>query len=119
MYLATIFPAALLVVFQFVPAIQHRFLIAHRVNGYAVLALSLVSTVGALMSARNAFGGGLNTQLGVGVIEIAFVVCLALGYINMKRLQLEQHQAWMLRGWFYVRPFHRISIPINMSRRPQ
>lgn len=103
-HLATILPAAFLVVFQFVPAIRHKCILVHRLNGYLVLALSLVSTVGAFMSARNAFGGGLETQLGIGVMGIMFVVSLALGYINIKRLQLEQHRAWMLRGWFYVCP---------------
>lgn len=102
-HLATVLPSGLLVVFQFVPAIRHKFIVIHRVNGYVILALSLVSTVGALMSARNAFGGGLDTQLALGVMGISFVVCLVLGYINIKRLQLEQHRAWMLRGWFYVR----------------
>lgn len=101
-HLATILPAGFLVVFQFVPAIRHKAILVHRVNGYTILVLSLVSTVGALMATRNAFGGGLDTQSGVGFIGILFVVCMVLGYINIKRLQLEQHRAWMLRGWFYV-----------------
>ncbi|KAK3311563.1 uncharacterized protein B0T15DRAFT_427897 [Chaetomium strumarium] len=101
-HLATILPASFLVVFQFVPAIRHKFILVHRVNGYVILVLSLVSTVGAFMIARNAFGGGLETQLAVGLLGIMFVVCLTLGYINIKRLQLEQHRAWMLRGWFYA-----------------
>ncbi|KAK4107926.1 hypothetical protein N656DRAFT_784686 [Canariomyces notabilis] len=102
MHLATILPAGFLVVFQFVPAIRHKFILIHRLNGYVILALSLVGTVGAFMSMRNAFGGGLDTQLGLGLMGIMFVVSLALGYINIKRLQLEQHRAWMLRGWFYA-----------------
>lgn len=108
-HLATILPAAFLVVFQFVPAIRHKFILVHRLNGYLVLALSLVSTVGAVLSARNAFGGGLETQLGIGLMGIMFIVSLALGYINIRRLQLEQHRAWMLRGWFYVRPLSSVS----------
>lgn len=102
MHLATILPAGLLVSFQFVPAIRHKVILFHRINGYIILVLSLVSTVGALMAARHAFGGGLETQLGVGFVGIAFITCLFLAWINIKRLQLEQHRAWMLRGWFYV-----------------
>ncbi|WAO95538.1 Hypothetical protein NCS54_01316600 [Fusarium falciforme] len=102
MHLATILPAGLLVCFQFVPAIRHKGILFHRINGYIILVLSLISTVGALMAARHAFGGGLEAQLGAGFVGIAFITCLFLAWINIKRLQLEQHRAWMLRGWFYA-----------------
>ncbi|KAF4469258.1 hypothetical protein FALBO_3838 [Fusarium albosuccineum] len=102
MHLATVLPAGFLVCFQFVPAIRHKVLLFHRINGYIILVLSVISTVGALMAARHAFGGGLETQLGVGFVGIAFVVSLFLAWVNIKRLQLEQHRAWMLRAWFYA-----------------
>lgn len=102
MHLATILPTAFLVCFQFVPVIRHKAILVHRLNGYVILLLSLVSTVGALMTARHAFGGGLDVQLGVGFLGVLFIGCMVLGYINIKRLQLEQHRAWMLRGWFYA-----------------
>lgn len=111
MHLATILPASFLVCFQFVPAIRHKALLVHRLNGYAVLILSLVSTVGSFMTARHAFGGGLEIQLAVGVLGIIFVVCMVLAYVNVKRLQIEQHRAWMLRGWFYVRKPSWLSLP--------
>lgn len=119
-HLSSILPASFLVVFQFVPAIRHKFILVHRVNGYVILLLSMVSTVGAFMSARNAFGGGLEVQLAIGVIGIMFVGSMVLAYVNIKRLQLEQHRAWMLRGWFYVRrprPATRF-IHTNRSRPP-
>jgi hypothetical protein len=102
MHLATILPAGFLVCFQFVPAIRHKAILIHRLNGYVILILSLVSTVGAFMTARHAFGGGIEIQLGVGVCGISFAVSMVLAYINVKRLQIEQHRAWMLRGWFYA-----------------
>ncbi|KAK2787585.1 hypothetical protein FQN53_005035 [Emmonsiellopsis sp. PD_33] len=102
MHLATILPAGFLVCFQFVPAIRHKAIMVHRINGYLILALSAVSTVGAWMAARHAFGGSLETQMGIGLVGILFVVCMTLGYINIKRLQLEQHRAWMMRGWVYA-----------------
>ena len=102
-HLAAILPAGFLACFQFVPAIRHKAILFHRLNGYVILFLSLVSTAGALMIARHAFGGGLDVQVVVGVLAIVFIGSLGLAYYNVKRLQLEQHRAWMLRGWFYVR----------------
>ncbi|KAM0186391.1 hypothetical protein ACHAPI_011687 [Fusarium lateritium] len=37
-----------------------------------------------------------------GAASIMFIVCMILAFINIKRLQLEQHRAWMLRGWIIV-----------------
>jgi len=104
-HLAAVLPAGFLACFQFVPAIRHKAILFHRLNGYLILLLSLVGTAGALMITRNAFGGGLDTQVAVGVMTIMFIGSLALAYYNVKRLQLEQHRAWMLRAWFYVRDF--------------
>ena len=102
LHLATILPAGLLVVLQFTPAIRHKAILFHRVNGYVVLLLYALSTAGAFMIMRHAFGGGLDTQAGLGTIGIASVVAFVISYVNIKRLQIEQHRAWMLRGWFYV-----------------
>lgn len=102
LHLAAILPAGILVCFQFVPAIRHKAIIFHRVNGYAVILLSIVGTAGALMITRHAFGGDLATQMVMGLLSIMFVGALALGYVNVKLLQIEQHRAWMLRAWFYV-----------------
>ena len=30
------------------------------------------------------------------------IVSLLLAYINIKRLQIDQHRAWMLRAWVYA-----------------
>lgn len=102
LHLFTIIPSSFLVCFQFVPVIRHRLLTFHRINGYLVILLSLASTVGAFMVARRAFGGGLDTQTAIGTMGILFVVSLALAYYNVKRLQIEQHRAWMLRAWAYA-----------------
>ncbi|KAM0550796.1 hypothetical protein ACHAPJ_008659 [Fusarium lateritium] len=102
LHLAGILPAAVLVVFQFVPVIRHRALIVHRVNGYIILLLSAVGMAGVFMIARHTFGGTLDMQTVTGAASIIFILCMALGYYNIKRLQLEQHRAWMLRGWIIV-----------------
>lgn len=102
LHLATILPAALLVILQFTPAVRHRWILFHRINGYIVLALFIASTAGVLMIARHSFGGGLDVQSASGVLSIMCISSFTLAYINIKRLQIEQHRAWMLRGWFYV-----------------
>ena len=102
LHLACFLPAAFLVVFQFVPAIRHKCILVHRINGYIILLLSIAGTVGALIITRRAFGGGLDTQTGFGMIAVMFLVSLLIAYINIKRLRIEQHRAWMLRAWFYA-----------------
>jgi len=99
LHLAAIIPA----VFQFVPAIRRKVMLFHRLNGYLILLLSLIATAGSFMVARHAIGGQLETQMAIGVISIMFIGALGLSYYNVKKLQLEQHRAWMLRAWFYVR----------------
>ncbi len=68
------------------------------------------------MIARKAFGGTVATQALVGTLAIGTTVGLGLAYYNIKRLQIDQHRAWMLRTWFYVSarppfspssPFHK------------
>ncbi|ORY16407.1 hypothetical protein BCR34DRAFT_637899 [Clohesyomyces aquaticus] len=102
LHLATILPACLLVLFQFTPVIRQKFLLFHRINGYTVLLLFALSTAGALMIARHTFGGGLDTQSAVGFLALLTVGSFIISIINIKRLQIEQHRAWMLRGWFYA-----------------
>lgn len=101
-HLVTVIPASFLVCFQFVPAIRHKAILFHRINGYAIVVLSLVSTVGAFMVLRHSFGGRVETQTGLGLAGLMFIASLALAYYNIKRLQIEQHRAWMLRAWFYA-----------------
>ncbi|KAH6721658.1 hypothetical protein BKA61DRAFT_538299 [Leptodontidium sp. MPI-SDFR-AT-0119] len=101
LHLVTIIPAGFLAVFQFIPVIRHKLLLIHRLNGYTILLLSLLGNVGALMIARRAFGGGLDIQAAVGLLAIITTLSLGIAYYNIKRLQIDQHRAWMLRSWFY------------------
>lgn len=103
MHLCTIIPAGFLVLFQFVPAIRHKVILFHRINGYIIIILILLSNSGALMIARIAFGGTFSTQVGVGFLVIATTVSVFFAWLNIKRLQIDQHRKWMLRAWFYVR----------------
>jgi hypothetical protein len=103
LHLAGILPASILAVFEFIPAIRARWIIVHRVFGYMSMALYLVGLAGALMIARRAFGGGVDAQAWVAFVGFGVLACFALSLYNVKKLQIEQHRAWMLRGWFYVR----------------
>ncbi|KAL9008953.1 MAG: hypothetical protein Q9173_005974 [Seirophora scorigena] len=102
LHLATILPAALLVILQFIPIIRYKALLFHRLNGYVVILLLVLSNVGALMVARRSFGGGFELQTGIGLLAIMTTVGALMAYINIKRLQIEEHRAWMLRTWFYA-----------------
>ncbi|OCL13807.1 hypothetical protein AOQ84DRAFT_412009 [Glonium stellatum] len=97
LHLATALPAGLLMVWQFVSFIRHRCLLFHRLNGYIVVVLLVLSNVGALMIAGRAFGGDISTQAAVGVPAFITSGGLAIALYNIKRLQIDQHRTWMLR----------------------
>ncbi|KAJ6188551.1 hypothetical protein N7519_003459 [Penicillium mononematosum] len=101
-HLAGILPAGVLAVFQFVPAIRHKYLIYHRVAGYLIILLVFVSIAGAVMITDRSFGGHIATQTAVGALAIASTFGIINAYYNIKRLQIDQHRAWMLRVWFWM-----------------
>ncbi|KAJ9607652.1 hypothetical protein H2200_007730 [Cladophialophora chaetospira] len=102
LHLGTILPAGIMMIFQFIPAIRRRAILFHRINGHLVILLIIISNAGALMIARHAFGGELATQAAVGVLVTSTTLGLILAYINIKRLQVDQHRAWMLRSMFLL-----------------
>lgn len=117
LHLAGILPASLLVCVQFTPFIRHKWIIIHRISGYLAVLLYIVSLVGALMIAHMAFGGGLDVQVWVGFVGVGVLVCFILAIINVKRLQIEQHRAWMLRGWFYVSQYCHSVVRLSSYNR--
>lgn len=102
LHLGAILPCGFLVVFQFVPKIRHRLLWIHRINGYTIIVLLLVSNAGAVMMLRRAFGGGLDIQSGVGLLVVITTIGVAMAYYNILKLQIDEHRAWMLRTMFYM-----------------
>ena len=101
MHLASVIPAGLLMVWQFLPIIRHKFLLFHRINGYTVIVLLLFGVASALILARRSFGGAPSTQAGLGILAIIIIISLGMAIYNIKRLQIDQHRAWMLRVAFY------------------
>ncbi|KAH8817872.1 hypothetical protein DL96DRAFT_398338 [Flagelloscypha sp. PMI_526] len=98
MHLACVLPVGILVPLQFVPQIRYKALIFHRINGYVNIALIFVGMAGALMGARHAFGGSMTTQVIVVITSFATLAAIVMAYINIKRLQIDQHRKWMIRA---------------------
>jgi uncharacterized membrane protein len=115
LHLATALPAGLLMVWQFVPYIRHRYLLFHRLNGYLVVMLLVLSNVGALMIARRAFGGDISTQAAVGVLALITSGGLAMALYNVKRLQIDQHRAWMLRTMVWAGSIITVRILLKIA----
>jgi uncharacterized membrane protein YozB (DUF420 family) len=85
-----------------VPIVRQKAILFHRINGYTVVLLILISHAGALMIARRAFGGGVPIQAMIGLLVIVTSISIALALWNIKKLQIDQHRAWMLRAMFYM-----------------
>lgn len=49
-----------------------------------------------------AAGGSPSTQVALGLLGAMTTVSVVLAYINIKRLQIDQHRAWMIRTWVYA-----------------
>ena len=89
----------LLASFQFIPIIRYKFMLFHRINGYISMLLFLVGNAGAFMIIRRSVGGEISAQTATGTLGVLTTTSLVLAYINIKRLQIDQHRAWMLRAW--------------------
>ncbi|KAK6442732.1 hypothetical protein LTR95_001015 [Oleoguttula sp. CCFEE 5521] len=101
LHLFCILPAGFLVCFQFVPAIRHKVILFHRINGYLVILLSLIANAGVLVVAQHAFGGDMATRILTGVLVVSTTLAYIFAWMNIKRLQIDQHRAWMIRAWGY------------------
>ncbi|KAK0351900.1 hypothetical protein LTR91_025381 [Friedmanniomyces endolithicus] len=101
LHIFTILPAAFLVVFQFTPAVRHAAILFHRINGYLIITLSLISSAGVLIIAKHAFGGDMATRTWSGALVTSTTIAYVMAYINIKLLQIDQHRAWMMRAWAY------------------
>ncbi len=80
LHLATILPLGVLVPWQFLPVIRHKFIILHRINGYTDLILLVLSNAGVYMITRRAMGGSPATQAGVGTLSTLTLIFASLAY---------------------------------------
>lgn len=121
MHLITVIPIGFLLPWQFLPVVRHKLMLFHRLNGYLLLTLLLGANISAMIMADKALGGTIETRCLIGVLAIVSVGSGLMAYINIKRLQIDQHRAWMLRCWGYsflivtLRLIQLFSIPIISS----
>lgn len=101
MHLACVIPAGFLLPLQFLPVIRHKFMLYHRIAGYALMLCLLGGNAGAIMISDKALGGSLEVRMFVTIFAGIITVSVILAYVNIKRLQIDQHRAWMLRTWVY------------------
>jgi hypothetical protein len=101
-HIAIVIPSGLLAALQFIPIIRYEAILFHRLNGHIVILLVLLFSATGIIVSKVAFGGDFATQTFAGFLGIAVVGATALAYINIKRLQIEQHRAWMMRAWVWA-----------------
>lgn len=116
LHLYAIIPCCFLQFLQFIPIIRQRCVLFHRINGYLVVLLMGVAIVGGLMALGASFGGDPAWQAGVTIHSMMVATGLVMAIVNIKRLQIEQHRAWMLRTWIWVSDL--VSSPTSSPSRP-
>lgn len=102
LHLATMLPAGLLMILQFIPRIRYKAILFHRLNGYVVLTLSLIGNATALIIARHAFGGDMGSQTCTGFLALASTIAMSMAWWNVRCLQIDLHREWMLRAMFWM-----------------
>ncbi len=73
-------------------------IILHRINGYTVFVLYFLGAAGGIVITPHAYGGHIDTQTAAGALAILVLIAWAIAYVQIKRLQIDQHRKWMLRG---------------------
>lgn len=102
LHLYGIIPCCFLQFLQFIPVVRQKFVLVHRINGYIVTLLMIIAIAGGLMALSGSFGGDPAWQAAVTIHSIMIITGLVMAIVNIKKLQIEQHRAWMLRTWIWV-----------------
>lgn len=103
LHLAGIMPATVLSCLQLIPVTRrNKYLALHRVNGYMIVVLAVISTTGATMLISRALGGGATIQAGLSVVSVMFVVSMFKALLAIRNGRVDEHRAWMLRAWLNV-----------------
>ncbi|KAJ8077269.1 hypothetical protein PM082_001698 [Marasmius tenuissimus] len=96
-HLGTVLPAGFLAVFQFVPAIRYKAIPVHRLfGGVCFLIFALRRTAFAFVITRRSMGGDIATQSGLFLLGTVTLVSATIAWLNIKKLQIDQHRKWML-----------------------
>ena len=78
MHLACILPAGFLMVWQFVPIIRYKAILFHRINGYIVISLTLVSNASVFMIVRRSVTGDIHTQTALALLAILSTIGIGM-----------------------------------------
>ncbi|CUA71352.1 hypothetical protein RSOLAG22IIIB_04565 [Rhizoctonia solani] len=116
-HLGSILPAGFLAVFQFVPIIRYKVILVHRISGYISIFLLFIGMASAFVITRRSFGGDISIQAWTMTIGSLVLVMATLGWVNIKRLQIDQHRKWMLRTWFYASSIITMRIILIISAK--
>ncbi|KAG9104538.1 hypothetical protein FRC07_009783, partial [Ceratobasidium sp. 392] len=100
-HLASVLPAGLLAVTQFVPRIRQRAMGFHRNAGKIINILTFVSTLSAVGIARVSFGGDLSIQSGAYVLALMTLWSTVKSWLAIRRLEIDEHRKWIIRSWSY------------------
>ncbi|PSK36164.1 hypothetical protein B9Z65_5979 [Elsinoe australis] len=106
---------SLLAALQFTPIIRKKYIMFHRINGYFAMLLFLLGNVGAFMIIDQSMGGAPVMRLWIGALGVATTVSIILAYINVKRLQIDQHRAWMIRTFVWAGCIITLRIILGIS----
>ncbi|QRV78407.1 hypothetical protein RhiJN_06422 [Ceratobasidium sp. AG-Ba] len=98
---ASVLPAGLLAITQFVPRIRARAVGFHRTAGKIINILTVISTISAWGIARVSLGGDLATQLGLYALGAMVLWSTTKAWVAIRRLQIDEHRRWMIRAWSY------------------
>ncbi|KAG8702439.1 hypothetical protein FRC09_004730 [Ceratobasidium sp. 395] len=100
-HLASVLPAGLLAVTQFVPRIRARAMSFHRNAGKAINVLTFISTFSAVGIAHVSFGGDLSIQSGGYALALMTLWSTVKSWTAIRRLQVDKHREWIIRSWSY------------------
>lgn len=90
--------------------------LVHRVSGYAAVAVIYVAAVSALRIAPTARGGWI-TGLGFASLATAWLICVTMGLLSIRRKEYEAHRRWMTRvaALTFAAVTLRIYMPLSMA----
>jgi uncharacterized membrane protein len=100
-HLASVLPAGLLAVTQFIPGIRARAMNFHRTAGKVINVLTFVSTISAWGMARVSFGGDFAIQSAVYLLGAMTLWSTVKSWTAIRRLQIDEHRIWLIRAWSY------------------
>ena len=73
-------------------------IILHRINGYTIFILYALGAAGGIIMTPHAYAGHIDTQTAAGALAILVFVAFVIAWLQIRRLQIDQHRKWMLRA---------------------